>query len=346
MIDFQRYLIPDTASVREALVTLNKLSGDVLTLFVLDAEDCMVGTLTDGDIRRNLVAGCSLDDKVSVVMHRNFHYIEENNPDVGMIKKLRESDIVLLPSLDSERHIVHVYNLKKHISVLPLDVVLMAGGKGERLRPLTERIPKPLLLVGKKPIIDYNIDRLIHFGVENISVTVNYLKEQIEDHFKEPRDGVMIKCVREQSFLGTIGAVKNIDSFQNDTVLVMNSDLFTNIDYEDFYLDFHDSGADMAVAAIPYSVNVPYGIFELDGQDVQGIREKPTYNYYANAGIYLIRRKLLDIIPENAFYNATDFMEAVISKGYKVTQFSLTGYWIDIGKLEDYKKAQEFVKHL
>lgn len=346
MIDFQKYIIPDTATVREAMATLNKLSGDVLTLFVLDGNDRMVGTLTDGDIRRNLVAGCSLDDKVSFAMHRKFHYIEENKSDVRMIKRLRESDIVLLPSLDNNGKIVHVYNLKKQVSVLPLDVVLMAGGKGERLRPLTERIPKPLLLVGERPIIDYNIDRLIHFGVENISVTVNYLREQIEDHFKEPRDGVKVKCVREDHFLGTIGAVRNIDSFQNDTVLVMNSDLFTNIDYEDFYLDFLDSGADMAVAAIPYSVNVPYGIFELDGQDVQGIREKPTYNYYANAGIYLIRRDLLDIIPENTIFNATDFMETVIAKGYKVTRFSLTGYWIDIGKLEDYKKAQEFVKHL
>jgi NDP-sugar pyrophosphorylase family protein len=222
----------------------------------------------------------------------------------------------------------------------------MAGGKGERLRPLTERIPKPLLLVGSKPIIDYNVDNLINYGVENITVTVNYLKEQIEEHFREPREGIRVRCVPETNFLGTIGAVRNIDSFRNDVVLVMNSDLFTNINYEDFYLDFLNNGADMAAAAIPYSVNVPYGIFELDGQHVQGVREKPTYNYYANAGIYLIKRDILNIIPKNTFYNATDFIEAVVAKGFKVTQFSLTGYWIDIGKMEDYKKAQDFVKHL
>ena len=346
MIDIQKYCLSENASIKDALIALNNLSGDVQTLFVLDEKKCMVGTLTDGDIRRKLIEGSTLEDKVTMAMHRQFRYIEKDNADVANIKQLREMNIVLLPSLDKDKHIVHVYNLKKHLSILPLDAVLMAGGKGERLRPLTERTPKPLLLVGDKSIIDYNVDSLINFGVENISITVNYLKEQIEDHFKEPREGIQVNCIRENDFLGTIGAVKNIDTFKNDVVLVMNSDLFTNIDYEDFYLDFLNSDADMAAAAIPYSVNVPYGIFELDGQQVQGVREKPTFNYYANAGIYLIKRKLLDIIPEKTFYNATDFMEAVISKGFKVTRFSLTGYWIDIGKLEDYKKAQEFAKHL
>ena len=200
--------------------------------------------------------------------------------------------------------------------------------------------------MGDKCIIDYNVDALINYGLENISVTVNYLGEQIEDHYKEKRQQVQIKCVREPEYLGTIGSVKFVDSFVNDTVLVMNSDLFTNIDYEDFYLHFLQNDADMSVAAVPYSVNVPYGIFELAGRDVQGIKEKPTYNYYANAGIYLIKSELLDLIPDNVFYNATDFMEMLIAKNHKVIRYPLTGYWIDIGKPEDYQKAQELVKHL
>ena len=137
-----------------------------------------------------------------------------------------------------------------------------------------------------------------------------------------------------------------MDTFYNDAVLIMNSDLFTNIDYEDFYLHFREHDADMSVAAVPYSISVPYGIFELEGRNIEGVREKPTYNYYANAGIYLIKKEHLDKIPIDTFFNATDFMEMLIREKMKVVRFPITGYWIDIGKHEDYKKAQELVKHL
>jgi dTDP-glucose pyrophosphorylase len=346
MTDYQKYLIVDSASVKDALIALNNLSGDVQSLFVLDDASVMIGTLTDGDIRRKLIEGYTLNDKVSSVMFTAFRYLEDGCISVMEIKALKDKKITLVPILDKDRHIVRVYNLEKRHSILPIDAVIMAGGKGERLRPLTERIPKPLLKLGSKPIIDYNVDSLISYGVEHISVTVNYLKEQIEDHYKEKRDGVLIHCVREPQFLGTIASVKLVESFKNEVVLVMNSDLFTNIDYEHFYIDFIENEADMSVAAIPYSVNVPYGVFKLEGGNVQGVLEKPTYNYYANAGIYLIKRKMLDLIPSETFYDATDFMEMLISKGYKVTRFPLTGYWIDIGKQEDYNKAQDLVKHL
>jgi NDP-sugar pyrophosphorylase family protein len=137
-----------------------------------------------------------------------------------------------------------------------------------------------------------------------------------------------------------------VKEFYNDTVLVMNSDLFTNINYEDFFLHFKEHNADMSVAAVPYTVSVPYGIFDLEGRDIHGLIEKPTYNYYANAGIYLIKRKLLEEIPENTFFNATDFIELLISEGRKVIRFPIAGYWIDIGKHEEYNKAQDLVKHL
>lgn len=346
MKDYIKYIIPDTASLRDALIALNNLSSDVLTLFILDKNECMIGSLTDGDVRRKLVDGCTLNESVTKAMHTTFHYIKYRNINVLDIKKLKETNITLLPCLDNKMHILKIFNLKKHNSILPIDAVIMAGGKGERLRPLTDKIPKPLLKVGEKSIIDYNIDRLISYGVENIYVTVNYLKEQIEEHFIQERDGIKINCVREPYSFGTIGSVKYVDSFKNDSVLIMNSDLFTNIDLESFYLHFIENCADMSVAAVPYSVNVPFGIFELNGGEIRGVKEKPTYNYYANAGIYLIKKELLDLIPDNTFYNATDFMELLILKKYKVVRFPLTGYWIDIGKHEDYKKAQEFVKHL
>ena len=152
----------------------------------------------------------------------------------------------------------------------------MAGGKGERLRPLTEKTPKPLLPVGDKSIIDHNVDRLISYGVKHISVTVNYLKEQIEEHYAMPRNGVKVDTCREPQFLGTIGSIKFVESFYNDSVLVMNSDLFTNIDYEDFYLHFKQHDAEMSVAAVPYDVSIPYGILDLDGRDIKGLLEKPS----------------------------------------------------------------------
>lgn len=203
-----------------------------------------------------------------------------------------------------------------------------------------------MLPVGNKAIIDHNIDRLINYGVKHISVTVNYLKEQIEEHFAEPHNGVMVHTVREPKFLGTIGSIRFVKEFHNDTILVMNSDLFTNIDYEDFYLHFIEHNADMSVAAVPYTVSVPYGIFDLNGRNIQGLIEKPTYNYYANAGIYLIKRSALDEIPEDTFFNATDLIEKLISDGKKVIRFPLNGTWIDIGNPQEYKHANELIGHM
>lgn len=252
----------------------------------------------------------------------------------------------LVPILDKEHHITEIINLERYKTRLPIDAVLMAGGKGERLRPLTENTPKPLLPVGEKAIIDHNIDRLISYGVKNISVTVNYLREQLEEHFAEPRSEVKVQTVREPKYLGTIGSIRFVKKFYNGTVLVMNSDLFTNINYEDFYLHFKEHNAEMSVAAVPYTVSVPYGIFDLDGREIQRLIEKPTYNYYANAGIYLIKRSALDEIPEDTYFNATDLIEKLISEGKKVIRFPLNGTWIDIGNPQEYQKANELVKHM
>lgn len=346
MIDSSKYIILNNASVRDALVALNNLSSEALTLFVVDSSGIMLGTLTDGDIRRKLIEGYTLDSLVSSVMNTKFYYIQEFVVDVAKIRSLKEKGIVLLPVLDNHNKICEIYNLKKKKSILPVDAVLMAGGKGERLRPLTDKVPKPLLEVGGKSIIDHNIDRLIDYGINNINVTVNYLKEQIITHFNMPRGNVHVKCVSEPCFLGTMGSIKFVESFHNDYILVMNSDLFTNINYEDLFLHFMENDADMSAVAVPYTISIPYGVFDLDGRVVKGVQEKPILNYYANAGIYLFKRKFLDFIPEGEFFNATDLIDVLVEKGHKVVRFPLTGYWIDIGKHEEYKKAQELVKHL
>ena len=346
MFQFSQYIIPQSANIRDALVALNKNSGDILTLFVTDDNGRLIGSLSDGDIRRGLINGAQLSDSVTTIMLTTFKFITDKKRDVAIIREFKKLGIGLLPYLDSEGRIVKVYPLKNLDSILPVDAVLMAGGKGERLRPLTEHTPKPLLKVGNKAIIDRNVDALIRNGIEHINVTTNYLAKQIEDHFKEPRHGVQIRCVREPEYQGTMGSVRNIGEFHNSTILIMNSDLLTNIDFQDFYLHFKETNADMSVAAVPYTHTIPYGIFEMDEDQITGIREKPQYTYYANAGIYLIRKEHIRHIPKNAHFGADDLIQKLISEDYNVVRFPLLGYWIDIGKPEDYRKAQEFAKHL
>lgn len=346
MKDYSKHIIKSGCTVLDALRALNELRTKYLDLFVEDKDGKVLGVVTDGDLRRGLINGAQLDDVVDSVMNRSFVSFKQGLIDIAKLKYYKSKGMSLIPSLTSEGKIDKIYNIGELNSILPIDAVLMAGGKGERLRPLTEKTPKPLLPVGGKAIIDHNIDRLISYGVQHINVTVNYLGEQLEEHFAEPRGEVRVQTVREPKFLGTIGSIRFVPKFYNDTVLVMNSDLFTNINYEDFYLHFKEHGAEMSVAAVPYTVSVPYGIFDLEGRDIQGLIEKPTYNYYANAGIYLIKRFALDEIPDDTFFNATDLIEKLISEGKKVIRFPLNGTWIDIGNPQEYQKANELVKHM
>lgn len=342
-----KYTINKKSSIIEALKVLDTSSHDAQTLFVIDDKEVMVGTLTDGDIRRGLIKGAAVTDPVESIMHTTFVYLKDGENEAKALKEYRSRLIFFVPVLDTNGRIIRICNLVKYTNILPIDAVLMAGGKGERLRPLTEKTPKPLLPVGGKAIIDYNIDRLITYGIKNISVTVNYLAEQIEDHFATPRGDVQIKTVREPKFLGTIGSIRFVDEFFNDTILVMNSDVFTNINLEDFYLHFKEHDADMSVAAVPYSVQIPYGIFQLEGRrEIKGLVEKPTYDYYANAGIYLIKRSALNYIPEDQMFHSTNLIEELIENNKKVIRFPLNGTWIDIGNPQEYKRANELVDHM
>ncbi|MBO4830809.1 MAG: nucleotidyltransferase family protein [Fibrobacter sp.] len=338
-------IVKNNATVLEALAAINESKN--LTVFVTDEKGTLQGSLTDGDVRRYLLKGGLLSDGVMNAAHKDYAKVFSNDDDVlRKLKEFKSKGIKQVPSVDGDGKIIDIYDLVSYKSHLPIDAVLMAGGKGERLRPLTEKTPKPLLPVGDKSIIDHNVDRLISYGVKHISVTVNYLKEQIEEHYAMPRNGVKVDTCREPQFLGTIGSIKFVESFYNDSVLVMNSDLFTNIDYEDFYLHFKQHDAEMSVAAVPYDVSIPYGILDLDGRDIKGLLEKPKYNYYANAGIYLIKKSALDEIPNDTFFNATDLVEKLIAENKKVIRYPLNGTWIDIGNPQEYQKAKDLVKHL
>lgn len=341
------HIISYNKTLLEALKKINTIIAEPLVLFVVNDNQQMIGTLTDGDIRRALIKGIGLECPVEKAVHCHFNFLRKGeNDDVNNIREQRELKMKLVPVLDEVNHVIDIINLDKYRTRLPIDAVLMAGGKGERLRPLTVNTPKPLIKVGDKCIIDYNIDNLISYGLQHISVTVNYLGEQLEKHFIPEREGIKINTVREPKYLGTIGSIKFIETFYNDTILVMNSDLFTNIDYEDFFLHFKQHNADMSVAAVPYVVKVPYGVFNLDGRYIKGVTEKPTISYYANAGIYLIKKERLNLIPDNEFYNATDFMDKLITEGFKVIRYPISGYWIDIGQHDELERAREIVKHI
>lgn len=343
---FEQYTISQNRTILEALRAINNLGkNEALTIFVIDSEGRVCGTLTDGDIRRSLLEGYTLDSCVIDICHKSFSYLPQSGFDVNEIRKSKEKGIELIPILDEQMRIVDLLNLKKRKSYLPVDAVLMAGGRGERLRPLTDKTPKPLLAMNGKPIIDYIVEHVISYGIRNVSVTVNYLKEQLEEHFRNPVDGIMVHTFREPQYLGTLGGIRYVTNVENDTVLLMNSDAITDINLEEFYLHFKQTGADMSVASVPYTVSVPYGILNMDGT-VKGIQEKPTFNYYANAGIYLIKRELLELIPNGEFVNATDFLSMLIQKNYKVVSYLLNGTWIDIGNPQEYQKAKELVRHL
>lgn len=340
------FIVKTDTGIRQALSILNELAPEITCLFVVDEEEKVLGSLSDGDIRRGMLAGVGIDRPVTTVMHRDFKFLRQGDMDVAMLKSFRDRHILFVPVLDDGGRLVDMVNLVKYRSRLPISAVLMAGGKGERLRPLTENTPKPLLPVGDKAIIDYNVERFVSYGIRDIRVSVNYLAGQIEDHFARPFDGVQVKCVREKEFQGTIGAVRQMTSFDEDTVLVMNSDIFTNIDLEDFYLHFLQNGADFSVAAVPYNVSIPYGILDLDGRRVKGVIEKPVFNYYAGAGIYLMKKSVIDSIPADSFFHATDLMEKLVSEGRNVIRYPLNGTWVDIGSLKEYQRACDLARHL
>ena len=335
-----RHIISSDASLRVALETLNSLSGEVMTLLVTDSGGRMVGTLTDGDVRRALLAGVTLDRPVESAMHRAFRSVRQES-DPADIRRIRESGISLLPVLDADGRIVSVIDLRRQTTRLPVRAVLMAGGRGERLRPLTDSVPKPLLRVADRCIIDINIESLQRCGIEDITVTVRYLAEQIERHFSS----TPVKCIREDEPLGTIGALSLLPAVDPQaSTLLMNSDLFTSISFEEFYLRHIETGADITIATVPHTVSIPFAILSVDGDRVTGIEEKPTYTHYANAGIYLIRNSLVNDMPQHRL-DAPDFIAGAIGAGAKVSSFPISGTWREIGTPADFRQACEVMRH-
>jgi len=346
MRTFEANLANINTSVNDALKKLDDLGSDAI-LFIIDDNIRLLGSLTDGDLRRGFIKGLTLHDELSKFMQTRTKYIEKGNYDLNELLKLRENLYQVIPIVNGDKQIINIINFRYKKSYLPIDAVIMAGGRGERLRPLTDILPKPLLKVGSKPIIEHNIDRLSAYGIEDIWISLKYLGEKIQEYFKDgsPKS-LKIDYVWEEKPLGTAGAISLINNFKHDHVLLMNSDLLTNIDFEEFFIYFQSQNADFAVACIPYEVSIPYAVMEIDGKTITGFKEKPSHTHYINAGIYLMKREITNLIPDNSFYNATDLMEDLIRDGKKVISYPLIGYWLDIGKHEDYKRAQIDIESL
>jgi dTDP-glucose pyrophosphorylase len=336
---FKEHLILSGSKVKEALLQFNKLSLDAI-LFVVDAQDILIGALTDGDVRRGLLKGFTIDSCIDEIIQDNPRFITKGENNLEKIIAFREGDFRIIPVVDENQRVVNVINFRKIRSYLPIDAVIMAGGRGQRLIPLTNITPKPLLKVGNKSIMEHNLDRLALYGIDDFWVSLKYLGEQIENYFgRGTEKNIKIEYIWENEPLGTIGAVSNISNFEHDYILVTNSDLLTNVDYEQFFLEFLKRGADLAVLTIPYQVSIPYAVLETNNGKVKSFKEKPTYTYYSNGGIYLMKKEMLKFIPKNTFFNATDLMKELIKNDYKVISFPFSGYWLDVGKHEDFEKA-------
>lgn len=347
-MEIQKHIIEHTRPLHEALGALNALSGTgTMTLFVTGGRR-LLGSLTDGDVRRALLAGIGLDAPVRDAMHTPARAVPAPaaSPDnVLHYKMLRQKGITIVPVVDNDGNIVDMVDLRATRTRLPLSAILMAGGKGERLRPMTLTTPKPLLKIEGKAIIDYNIEALAECGVRDITVTTRYLAEQIHEHFRLPVAGVQVKCVTEDKPLGTIGSAALVRVEGDGNTLVMNSDLLTTVSFEEMYLRHIREDADITVAVIPYQVSVPFAIITTDGPQITGIEEKPAYSYFANAGIYIFANRLLRSLPTDRRTDATDLIADTIAAGGKVVYSPVNGTWLDVGSPADFEQASQLMRH-
>ena len=344
-------MTPDD-SVREAIVCIDKNEGRIA--LITDKKKRLIGTIVDGDIRRAIHAGLDLDTPVSKLLARkaNSPYAKPITMPVGtdrgvLLKLMRDHLIRQIPLLDEDESVVGLITLDELLpnQVLPLNAVIMAGGFGTRLRPLTEEVPKPMLPIGERPLMELMVERLQKSGIRQVNVTTHYQKERIAEHFGDGQKfGVKINYVTEDRPLGTAGSL-GLMEVPKEPLLVINGDILTGVDFRDM-LDYHqEHNAAMTVAVWKYDVNVPYGVIESDGALVQGIVEKPVLNFFVNAGIYLLEPSVFCHISGKDKLDMPDLIQFLIDDGEIVVSFPIIEYWLDIGNHSDYIKAQEDTKN-
>lgn len=331
--------VDKSASIREALEVLDREAMQIV--LVTDLHNKLLGTLTDGDIRRALLRGVGLDGNVlQAINAKPFTGLDTQNESAWK-RVLLEHSIRHLPIIDNSGKVAGIFYDKPVVKKRLNPVVLMLGGLGTRLRPLTETIPKPMLMVGDKPILETIVTHIAEQGFVNFYFCINYLGEQIRSYFGDgSKWGIHIEYVQEEDRMGTAGALSLLPEKPDRPFIVMNGDLLTKVDLTAL-LDFHDKNENIATACIrEYAQQVPYGVVEVDNEKVTQLVEKPVYRFFVNAGIYALSPKAMDKVPEQAFYDMPTLIEEVLTERGNVGGFPITEYWMDIGQMPDFEQAQ------
>jgi dTDP-glucose pyrophosphorylase/CBS domain-containing protein len=336
-------LVTRQETLRDVVATIDRYASGIA--LVADAERRLLATLTDGDIRRAMLAGLGLENTVDELLERR---VAEPAPltaaagstSAELVGLMQAASVRQIPLLDNDGHIAGLASLEDlvDLSEPPLGAVVMAGGFGRRLAPLTDDTPKPMLPVGGRPLLEHIIVQLRDAGIDHVRVTTHYLGDIIARHFGNGEAfGVDIEYVSEEEPLGTAGALGLVEPA--GPLLVMNGDLVTRVDFKAMHR-FHDEHqASMTVALRPYEVHVPFGLVQLDGEEIVGIEEKPAVRGFVNAGIYLVSPEACRTIRKGERLDMPELIDRLASSGRRVVGFPLREYWLDVGQLSDYQQA-------
>ena len=310
----------------------------------MDEDNRLLGTVTDGDIRRALLRGETLDTPVGQIMCRDFRSLAASASEEEALALMRHETLHQIPALDAQGRVVRLFLLEELIKVASLSnpVVIMAGGEGKRLRPLTLDCPKPMLRISGKPLLEIILEHCIDAGFHNFYFAVNYLKEHIKDYFKDGlRWHVKIQYLEEEKPLGTAGALSLLPQKPSKPFLVLNGDVLTRVDYTRL-LRYHTEHEAIATLCVrEHTTQIPYGVVHTDDLRVLTLEEKPVLSHYVNAGIYLLDPRLLDLVPQNHFLDMPQLLEQAVQKQYSVSAFPIHEYWLDVGLPETLDRAHD-----
>ena len=302
----------------------------------------LLGTLTDGDIRRGLLKGYDLQSSVEQVMNIDFCSLQEDVTENRPLQLMNEKDMHQMPTIDSQGRVIRIHLMKELLKPveLPNFVVIMAGGEGNRLRPLTENCPKPMLKIGDKPILEIILEQCIEAGFQKYYISVNYLKDNIISHFQDgSKWGVEIQYLEEKKPLGTAGSLSLLPVEPTNPLLVINGDVLTRTDFNKMIL-FHDQQQAKATICVrSLETEIPYGVISTEGQQAILLEEKPVLRHQINAGLYVIEPSLIKLLTKNQHCHMPDFMTKVLTNNKKVVVFPVHEYWLDIGHPETLAKA-------
>jgi dTDP-glucose pyrophosphorylase len=340
MTNYEKVLLKHTSTIKESLKVIN--DGAMQIALVVDDNRKLLGTLTDGDIRRGLISGLALNDTIETIISKNPIVCSITDTKEKILEIAVSKKIYQIPVVDLEGKLVGIEEVDELLKPKNKKnkVVLMVGGLGTRLRPLTEKIPKPMLKVGNKPILETIILNFKKYGFTNIILSVSYKKEVIEDYFKDGSQfGVNIEYIHEEKRMGTAGALSFMDKLFDEPFFVMNGDLLTNINFESM-MKYHIENCSVATMGVrEYDFQVPYGVVNTIDNNIISIEEKPVHKFYVNGGIYILNKEVLSFIPKNQFFDMPTLFDVLIKSGKTGVSFPIREYWLDIGRVEEYEKA-------